>query len=128
MMAKKMVLIDPSSLLLKDYPLPNPLSESFLQIDTDIKRILDTKNMSEHEKALAYQQALRSYLIKSNQLMSQKQESPPQPAQVLNTPLNNDELTIQSNIENQAIDSLPKTLRDKGRLVLDHIKKATDVK
>ena len=61
-MAKKMLLVDPSSTLLKTNPVPNPLSETFLQIDSDIKQILETPTMSEHNKVLAYQQALRIIL------------------------------------------------------------------
>ena len=68
-----MLLVDPSSTLLKTNPVPNPLSETFLQIDSDIKQILETPTMSEHNKVLAYQQALRNYLIKSKQIMNQNQ-------------------------------------------------------
>ena len=64
-MAKRMVLVDPATMILKTSPVPNPTSETFMQIDADMKNILDTTTMSQHEKVKAYQQALRQYLIKA---------------------------------------------------------------
>ena len=141
-MAKKMLLVDPSSTLLKTNPVPNPLSETFLQIDSDIKQILETPTMSEHNKVLAYQQALRNYLIKSKQIMNQNQTENQSNNQMFEQNFDTSSITTkqpsttttttpterQIDIEQQAVDSLPKTLRDKGRLIMNHIKKASGIK
>ena len=71
-----MVLVDPATMILKTSPVPNPLSETFMQIDADMKNILDTKTASPYEKAKAYQQALRQYLIKADQLENRSDTQP----------------------------------------------------
>ena len=64
---KKMILVDPAHMLLKTSPVPDTLSESVLSLDDEIKRVLDSTHLSEHDKASAYEQTLYRYLNKARQ-------------------------------------------------------------
>lgn len=130
-MAKKMILIDPAHMLLKTSPVPDTLADSVLRVDSDIRTILDRGDLSEPDKILAYQQALQQYLAKISQM--NKRDSGPamnQPntsAAVTATPEDSD-ADKKDRLEKRVIASLPKTLRDKAKLLLDHVKEGTDMK
>ena len=54
-----MILVDPAHMLLKTSPVPDTLSDRVLGLDDEIRQILESSNMSDHEKAKAYQQSLQ---------------------------------------------------------------------
>ena len=54
-MAKKMILVDPSHMMLKTSPVPDPLSDAVLDIDREMKSVLARTDMTDHDKALEYQ-------------------------------------------------------------------------
>ena len=125
-----MILMDPSHMLLKTSPVPDPLAESVLTLDDEIKSILDSSTLPDHEKVLQYDQALRKYLTRVNQTNTRQwndnfKASRPASIQQPNPATANSEKTVK--LEKRLIDSLPKTLQTKGRLLLDHIKEATEL-
>ena len=122
---KKMILVDPAHMLLKTSPVPDTLSESVLGLDDEIKRILDTSTLSEHDKVSAYEQVLYKYLTKVNKVNSRQVQPPPLASASAEPRQPVEERNIR--LEKRAIDSLPKTLQTKGRVLLDHIKETTDL-
>ena len=130
-MAKKMVLIDPSHMILKTSPVPDTLSNSVLGIDAEIRHILNNTNMHEHDKAKAYQQALQQYLIKVEQLNNCDGRGNMQGKQQNERVLGNDTPSrlsredndsIKTKLERRIIDSVPKLLSKKAEHLLEHIK------
>ena len=129
-MAKRMVLVDPATMILKTSPVPNPTSETFMQIDADMKNILDTTTMSQHEKVKAYQQALRQYLIKAEQLENRVRDVQPK-VRFESTPTIKSEPMLETDkivkMERRIVDNLPKTMQNKGQILLDYIRDMTDL-
>ena len=122
---KKMILVDPAHMLLKTSPVPDTLSESVLGLDDEIKRILETGVLSEHDKASAYEQVLNKYLTKVNKVNSRQVQLPSLTGASSEPIRPSEEKNVK--LEKRAIDSLPKTLQTKGRVLLDHIKETTDL-
>ena len=135
-----MILVDPSHMLLKTSPVPDTLSDTVLSIDNEMRNILESSNRTDHDKAMAYQQALQRYLTKVGQVNrrgsnliqtnQQKVTTFNQPTQTNNNP---DTLPAQSDhnkilkLEDRLLESVPSTLTKKAKLLLDHIKETTDL-
>ncbi len=130
-MAKKMVLMDPSNLLLKTSPVPDTLSNDVLTIDNEMKSILESTDMSENERVLAYQQALRRYLTKVDQVNERLKVKRDflQSSEILDksSPSFQDNTDKRLNFEKRMIESIPKTLQKKAKILLDHIKDTSDL-
>ena len=122
-----MVLVDPAHMLLKTSPVPDPLSESVLSLDDDIKRVLESTHLSEHDKATAYEQTLYRYLNKVRQSTELNRNRLPftSNTSIEQKPISTDEK--KSKLENRILNSLPKTLQNKGHVLLDHIKETSDL-
>ena len=131
---KKMILVDPAHMLLKTSPVPDPLSDSVLSLDDKIKRILDAPNLSEHEMGLQYQQTVQKYLTRvgqantrqwnRNTLPTTSRTPHPQTPSTEPSPTSDKAVTLEKLI----VGSLPKTLQNRGRLLLDYLKEATDLR
>ena len=147
-MAKKMILVDPSHMLLKTSPVPDTLSDTVLSIDDEIRNILESSNYTDHDKAAAYQQALQRYLTRVGQVNRRGPNLFPTNQQKVtpeNNPVrsdnnidnvddgesnkiadNNNEKLLK--LEERLIQSVPVTLSKKAKLLLGHIKDTTNLK
>ena len=139
-MAQKMILVNPNNLVMKTTHVPDIAETNLHNVDVEMKRILDLPNISSHEKAVMYEQALRKYLqgIKtlsnrseslnpSGNIVEDSQKKNEFPKKVLDL---NDEKggggKIKT-IEKRMIDVLPKRLREKGSNLLEHLKEFSDI-
>ncbi len=124
-----MVLVDPTQMIVKTSPVPDPLSDSVLQLDTAMKHILENETMSEYDKLTAYQQTLHKYLKRVNQSTSRQWnnefQSGIQTKTVPDQGITTNEKIIK--LEKRVLDSLPKSLRGKGSVLIQHLKEATDL-
>ncbi len=120
---KKMVLIDPSHMLLSTSPVPDLKSEKILNLDADIKQILDTTSLNAHDKALAYEQALHKYLSRVGSMNTPNTLTKPQ------TPISpvSSDTEKMKQLENRIVESLPKTLQKKGEILLRYIEDVPDL-
>ena len=71
-----MVLVDPTHMLLKTSPVPDTLSDSVLSLDDEIKRVLESTSLSDHDKALNYEQVLNKYLNRVDHVNSRHIHTP----------------------------------------------------
>ena len=120
-----MILVDPTHMLLNTSPVPDPLSDSVLSLDDEIKRILESSSITDHDKASAYERVLQKYLHKVGQVNARETYRQPPGTIDKPTPLNEDK---NIPMEKRLINMLPKTMQQKGRALLDHLKEATDLK
>lgn len=128
-MAQKMILVNPNTLVMKTSHVPDIAENNLFKVDQEMKRILDLKNISDHEKALMYEQALRQYLQGIKHVSEKRGD------QIRNNVIKheNDSFTEKENgdkirnIEKRTIEYLPKTMRDKGMMLLNHIKDVSDI-
>lgn len=120
-------------MLLKTSPVPDPLSDSVLSLDDEIKRILESSSVPDHEKVLKYEQAVQKYLTRVDQINSRSgsrdiHSAPPAPSRDRALPTTVPELEAKTvKLEQRVVDSLPKTLQNKGRLLVDHLKDSTEL-
>ena len=122
-----MVLVDPTHMLLKTSPVPDTLSDSVLSLDDEIKRVLESTSLSDHDKALNYEQVLNKYLNRVDHVNSRHIQRPPHSSnQSVGLP-HQDPFEKTLKLEKRIVDSLPKTLQKKGGVLLDHIKETTDM-
>lgn len=129
-MAKKMILIDPSRMMLKNSPVPDALSESVLSVDDDIRRILDSTGISQHDKAIAYQQALHHYLTKVDQVNTRDSKPRVPFKEAANERGNTQEVVLDDklrHLEKRVVESVPKTLQKKASLLLEHLKETSNL-
>ena len=129
-MAKKMILIDPSRMMLKNSPVPDALSESVLSVDDDIRRILDSTGISQHDKAIAYQQALHHYLTKVDQVNTRDSKPRVPIKEAANERGNTQEVVLDDklrHLEKRVVESVPKTLQKKASLLLEHLKETSNL-
>ena len=126
-----MVLMDPTHMLLKTSPVPDTLSDSVLSLDDEIRRVLESPALSDHDKALTYEQVLHKYLKRVDHVNSRHSQKPPfssnHTASVPLDPLKSDSFGKTVKLKKRVVDSLPKTLQKKGGVLLDHIKDTTDM-
>ena len=120
-----MILVDPADIVSRAHPAPDILADSVLRIDDEIKRILNRTDMIDSDKVLAYQHALHQYTSKIKQVNARMPTTnppvylPDRDKSVL------PEQTIK--LEKRVINSLPKTLQEKGKVLLEHMKETTDL-
>ena len=131
-MAQKMILVDPNSMMLKTTNVPDVVENNIMKIDLDMKKILELSNVSEHEKAIMYEQTLRKYLLAIDQKVNQVGQSPPISFQgEVKQPDVSDVAVIKKEkkekLENRMVNTFPKTLREKGQLLLDHLKDTSNL-
>ena len=121
-----------------------PLTARLNGLDHEITDVLKDKKLSEDEKVLQYSQALQNYLHyyneRKNQPINVKVQQPivtpkapenapqepqeqPQQQEVTQEP----RAEVNKNIEREIIQALPKTLKDRGRRLLEKIKENSDV-
>ena len=129
---KKMVLVDPAHMLLKTSPVPDTLSESVLSLDDEIKRVLESSSLNEHDKALTYEQVLHKYLKRVDRVNSRHLQKPSFPTNHSATVTQQESLENGTGekkvkLEKRVVDSLPKTLQRKGGVLLEHIKDTADM-
>lgn len=119
-----------------------PLTARLNGLDQEITDVLKDSKLSEDEKVRQYSQALQNYLHYYNERKDQpinvkiqqpaplpKEPEKPQEAQEENTAQEAREAprTNRDNIEREIIQTLPKTLKDRGRRLLEKIKENSDV-
>ena len=122
--AKKMALVDPH--LLESVPsqplFANPIGNVMRRLDDEMRFILDRSDLNDREKVVLYNQVLMRYNI-----FSDKSSQQPVRVTIDKPPVKEDEeedkeKTTESGLENEIIDSVPKTLKQKARRLLDKIK------
>ena len=113
-------------MLLKTSPVPDTLSDSVLSLDDEIKRVLESTSLSDHDKALNYEQVLNKYLNRVDHVNSRHIHTPRSLNQSVGLP-HQDPFEKTLKLEKRIVDSLPKTLQKKGGVLLDHIKETTDM-
>ena len=121
--AKKMALVDPR--ILESVPSQtlstNPIGNIMRRLDEEMRSILDRGDLSDREKVVLYNQVLMRYNLLSNQ-------SSQQPVRVTidKAPVKEDEevkeTRAEPGVENEIIDSVPKSLKPKASRLLDKIK------
>ena len=114
-----MVLVDPSQMYVKTTPVPDPLSDSVLSLDNEMKQILDNTSTPIHDKVVAYQQILQKYLNRVDQSTQREYSKLPNSLPTATTPPIDEKLF---KMEKRILDSLPQTLQKKGGLLLDYLK------
>ena len=130
-MAKRMILVDPDQTSSGRQPvISNPTIESARTLDDHLKSIIDSGKDNDYNKLSEYHQTLMKYLNRVSQLkegMSVPEQRllgiKPESSKggVHNSP-NKVDL-----IRRRVVDSLPKTLQTKGRLLLEHLDDLGDV-
>ena len=122
--AKKMALVDPR--LLESVPsqplFANPIGNVMRPLDDEMRFILDRSDLNDREKVVLYNQVLMRYNI-----FSDKSSQQPVRVTIDKPPVKEDEeedkeKRTESVLENEIIDSVPKTLKQKARRLLDKIK------
>ena len=115
--AKKMALVDPR--LLESVPsqplFANPIGNVMRRLDDEMRFILDRSDLNDREKVVLYNQVLMRYNIFSD-------KSSQQPVRVKEDEEEDKEKRIESGLENEIIDSVPKSFKQKARRLLDKIK------
>lgn len=112
--AKKMVLIDPAILQrTQDIEQIKPNTMSLL--DKEMKSILETTEISDHDKWLMYQQALQKFL----QVTSEKRQ--PLSIPIVDDPNMEKEQELD---DNDLLNTFPKSLKNKASLLLKQIKQS----
>lgn len=140
-MARKMILVDPRTLEKPEPnpPLRDPLTNSLTNLDQEIREILEAEGVTDHEKMQRYQQTLRRYLTLSDQYRTRplgrvEVVHPNQQSDLVSgieksaretTPTMDTENV--SKTEKRVLDAVPKTMRKKTKLLLDHIKEMSDI-
>lgn len=138
--AKKMVLIDENALKRlqrrQNVSTP-PLTSRLNGLDHEIQHVLKETNISDDEKVRLYTQALQNYL----QLYNQKKNQPinvklqpqvPTVTEVSETPqeaqpIQQEETAPQNDLERNILQTLPKTSKHRGKMILEKIKENPEV-
>lgn len=138
-MAKKMILVDPRMMerTIATPPLIDPLAKSISELDQEIRQVLETEGVSDHEKMQRYQQTLQRYLTRTDQyrgrpLGRMEMVHPKQrPEKTPNMEMGEQESTQGadpvSKMEKRVLEAVPKTMRRKTKLLLDHMKEVSDI-
>ena len=128
-----MILVEPSKL--RTTVLPDSLEEKVSSLEDEINNILHNTTMNEFEKSSAYQRVLYDYLTRVKQLQARKFSSLPtsEKRKSISTPHLEDNIQTEQSeklikLESRLLNSLPKSLQNKGKLLIDYIKDETDLK
>ena len=121
--AKKMALVDPR--MLESVPShtlsTNPIGNIMRRIDDEMRFILDRGDLNDREKVVLYNQVLTRYNLFSNKASQQ-------PVRVIidKAPVKEDEedkeTRAEPGVEKDIIDSVPKSLKQRARRLLDKMK------
>ena len=132
---KRMILVEPSKLAMRSSILPDSLEEKVLSLEDEINNILHNSTLNEFEKSSAYQKALYDYLTRVKQLQTRNMSSLPtsEKKKYTSPPHFDDNIKTEHSeklikLEGRLLKSLPKTLQNKGKLLIDYIKDETDLK
>ena len=114
--AKKMALVDPRSLeSVPSQPrFANPIGNVMRRLDDEMRFILDRSDLNDREKVVLYNQVLMRYNI-----FSDKNSQQPVHVTIDKPPVKEDEeedkeKRTESGLENEIIDSVPKSLKQKA--------------
>ena len=121
--AKKMALVDPR--VLESVPSQprssNPIVNIMRRLDDKMRSILDRGDLSDREKVVLYNQVLMRYNVFSN-----KSSQQPVRVTIAKASVKEDEevkeTRAEPGVENEIVDSVPKSLKPKARRLLDKIK------
>ena len=121
--AKKMALVDPR--VLESVPLQplssNPIGNIMRRLDDEMRSILDRGDLSDREKVVLYNQVLMRYNVFSN-----KSSQQPVRVTIAKASVKEEEevkeTRAEPGVENEIVDSVPKSLKPKARRLLDKIK------
>ena len=121
--AKKMALVDPR--VLESVPSQpfssNPIGNIMRRLDDEMRSILDRGDLSDREKVVLYNQVLMRYNVFSN-----KSSQQPVRVTIAKASIKEDEevkeTRAEPGVENEIVDSVPKSLKPKARRLLDKIK------
>ena len=120
--AKKMALVDPRMLdPVPSQPLStNPIGNIMRRLDDEMRFSLDRGDLNDREKVVLYNQVLMRYNLFSNKARQQ-----PVRVTIGKAPVKEDEEDKESRaelgVEYEIIDSVPKSLKQKARRLLDTI-------
>ena len=100
-----------------------------MKIDSDIKQILDLQNVNEYDKARMYEQALRKYLLAIDQKTGETKQPQVLTESVSTSPKYETEIKNEkiTRLENRMLETIPKTLRRKGEMLLNHLKETSNL-
>ena len=121
--AKKMALVDPRMLeSVPSHPLStNPIGNIMRRIVDEMRFILDRGDLNDREKVVLYNQVLMRYNLFSNKASQQ-----PVRVTIDKAPVKEDEedkeTRAELGVEKEIIHSVPKSLKQKARRLLDKIK------
>ena len=117
-----MILVDPDIVGVNKPTIPDPLADSVKSLDSKLNTIIDSAKTFDHNTLLEYHQTLLKYLNRIDQ-MKQRYDPPSK----ITPPSSGDSNLKIEQFERRVIDSLPPSLQKRGRLLIDHIKDATDI-
>lgn len=117
-----------------------PLTSRLNGLDQEIQQVLKNDTLSEDERARQYNQSLQNYLTYYNQRKhqplkvkmesstdSKKQEEKTDDMELNKTPPVPTEQPQENVLERDIIRALPRTLKDRGKLLLETIKQNPDI-
>lgn len=147
--AKKMVLVDPRVLpkdaLLPQQPQSQPqpgtpweppttptptwadpdtaVSRTLQALDQEMQHVLSTSGLEMHDKVTMYNQVLRRYLVYGQQKLNPFRPASGLPTSVVNTDTATPDTDKSSDsIEREMLESVPKTMKSKARLLIQRLK------
>lgn len=134
-----MILVDPRMLEMSKAssstpPIPDALGQSISALDQEIRDILHQTGIPQSQKVLMYQQLLQRYLTFADQYRDRgkggggrtdterKKEAITTESIAESSPV-----TVAKSTEERVLNSVPKKLRRKAKLLLDHVKDASNM-
>ena len=136
--AKRMVVVPENTLAnaqIKQNVETSPLTRKLSLLDNDMEHILQRKDLSDDEKVQLYNQTLQRYLQfygqRKGEPLSVRVENAPVRSITDVTSVKEDETKPPTenvdDIESEVLDTVPKTLKGKARLILNKIKNNKDI-
>ena len=121
-----MLLVDPRWIDQRQTtPLPDPMSRSLTELDSQMRDILERQDLAEQHKAHLYHQTLQRYLTRFYQIkgrpLGRVDVTPPQDTSIA------DASAETSDVEKNVLDSVPTTLKKKAEQLLHHLKQNSDL-
>jgi len=135
--ARKMVLVPEQTLerlKQREKVQTAPLTSNLSRLDHQMEELLNNHAISDEEKVKRYSQALQNYLIYYNQRKDEPMKITFQhPQESYQNHEEEEKLEVQprqelpDTIERDIVNALPKTLKNRGKLLIDKIKENPDV-
>lgn len=140
--ARKMVLVPEQTLerlKQRDKIQTAPLTSKLKRLDHQMEDLLNSRELSEEEKARRYSQTLQNYLtyykqrrdepmkikFETHPIQHQDKQEPELGNQSQPVPVPRQE--VQDKIERDIVSALPKTLKDRGKLLIEKIKENPEI-